>query len=58
MSDAQKNPQNAPKKKNDNLSLPLRAEDFSGWYNDLVKRASLLRRDSVHGPFEGTITID
>lgn len=26
--------------------------------NDLQKRASLLRRDSVHGPFEGTISID
>ncbi len=26
--------------------------------NDLVKRASLLRRDSVHGSFEGTITVD
>ena len=26
--------------------------------NDLVKRASLLRRDSVHGPFDGTITIE
>lgn len=26
--------------------------------NDLDKRASLLRRDSVHGPFEGTITVD
>jgi len=26
--------------------------------NDLAKRASLLRRDSVHGPFEGTIRID
>lgn len=25
---------------------------------DLVKRASLLRRDSVHGAFEGTITTD
>jgi glyceraldehyde 3-phosphate dehydrogenase len=25
---------------------------------DLSKRASLLRRDSVHGPFDGTITID
>ncbi|PWH07933.1 glyceraldehyde-3-phosphate dehydrogenase [Brachybacterium endophyticum] len=25
---------------------------------DLVKRASLLRRDSVHGPFQGTITVD
>ena len=29
-----------------------------GASNDLVKRASLLRRDSVHGPFAGTITID
>ncbi|WP_157157257.1 glyceraldehyde-3-phosphate dehydrogenase [Diaminobutyricimonas sp. LJ205] len=29
-----------------------------GGEKDLVKRASLLRRDSVHGPFEGTITID
>ena len=26
--------------------------------NDLAKRASLLRRDSVHGSFEGTISID
>lgn len=26
--------------------------------SDLIKRASLLRRDSVHGPFEGTITVD
>ena len=26
--------------------------------NDLVKRASLLRRDSVHGSFDGTITVD
>ncbi len=25
---------------------------------DLQKRASLLRRDSVHGPFEGTIAVD
>ena len=23
-----------------------------------MKRASLLRRDSVHGPFKGTITVD
>ncbi len=29
-----------------------------GAENDLIKRASLLRRDSVHGPFDGTITID
>lgn len=26
--------------------------------NDLDKRASLLRRDSVHGPFDGTIVVD
>ena len=26
--------------------------------NDLVKRASLLRRDSVHGNFQGTIRVD
>ncbi|WP_394938282.1 glyceraldehyde-3-phosphate dehydrogenase [Psychromicrobium sp. YIM B11713] len=29
-----------------------------GSEQDLVKRASLLRRDSVHGPFNGTITVD
>ncbi|MBU5611532.1 glyceraldehyde-3-phosphate dehydrogenase [Geomonas azotofigens] len=29
-----------------------------GGPDDLVKRASLLRRDSVHGPFNGIITID
>src|SRR5690606_27109310 len=29
-----------------------------GAENDLSKRASLLRRDSVHGNFDGTITID
>jgi glyceraldehyde 3-phosphate dehydrogenase len=29
-----------------------------GGEDDLVKRASLLRRDSVHGPFNGIITID
>ncbi|PPK98052.1 glyceraldehyde 3-phosphate dehydrogenase [Kineococcus xinjiangensis] len=29
-----------------------------GGSNDLVKRASLLRRDSVHGAFAGTITVD
>lgn len=29
-----------------------------GGSNDLVKRASLLRRDSVHGSFEGTIRVD
>lgn len=29
-----------------------------GGEDDLVRRASLLRRDSVHGHFEGTITVD
>ena len=29
-----------------------------GAENDLVKRASLLRRDSVHGPFDDTILVD
>jgi glyceraldehyde 3-phosphate dehydrogenase len=30
----------------------------NGGDGDLVKRASLLRRDSVHGPFNGSITVD
>ncbi|HUH37062.1 MAG TPA: glyceraldehyde-3-phosphate dehydrogenase [Spongiibacteraceae bacterium] len=29
-----------------------------GGPNDLAKRASLLERDSVHGPFDGTIRVD
>jgi len=29
-----------------------------GGEDDLVKRVSLLQRDSVHGPFDGTVTID
>ncbi|WP_033219554.1 glyceraldehyde-3-phosphate dehydrogenase [Kitasatospora phosalacinea] len=29
-----------------------------GGGDDLVKRASLLRRDSIHGQFQGTITVD
>ena len=29
-----------------------------GGDNDLAKRASLLRRDSIHGPFTGEVTID
>jgi len=29
-----------------------------GGKGDLAKRASLLRRDSIHGPFNGSITID
>jgi glyceraldehyde 3-phosphate dehydrogenase len=30
----------------------------NGGDGDLVKRASLLRRDSIHGQFQGTITVD
>ena len=29
-----------------------------GAKNDLLKRASLLRRDSIHGSFQGTISVD
>jgi glyceraldehyde 3-phosphate dehydrogenase len=40
-------------------SLRLRAVVIrKGAENDLAKRSSLLRRDSVHGQFAGTITID
>jgi len=40
-------------------TLRLRAAVVrKGGEDDLVKRASLLRRDSVHGHFEGTITVD
>jgi glyceraldehyde 3-phosphate dehydrogenase len=43
----------------DDQGLRLRAIVVrKGAANDIVKRASLLRRDSVHGPFEGTITVD
>lgn len=45
--------------RNDGTGLNLRAvvvRKKPG--NDLVKRASLLRRDSVHGSFDGTITVD
>lgn len=38
--------------------LRLRAIVVRGSKDDLEKRASLLRRDSVHGPFEGSITVD
>ncbi len=49
MSDAQKNPQNAPKKQNDNLKLPTRAEDFSEWFNVLIERAKLADHSDVKG---------
>ena len=38
--------------------LRLRAIVVRGGPGDIEKRASLLRRDSVHGPFNGTIDID
>lgn len=41
-----------------NLRLRAIVVRKGGAVNDLEKRASLLRRDSVHGPFNGTITID
>ncbi|MDF2178756.1 glyceraldehyde-3-phosphate dehydrogenase [Aliiglaciecola sp. CAU 1673] len=42
-----------------NNKLRLRAIVVRGGKaGDLEKRASLLRRDSVHGPFNGSITID
>ncbi len=42
----------------DNLRLRAVVVRQGGAENDLVKRASLLRRDSVHGPFNGTIRVD
>jgi len=42
-----------------NATLRLRAIVVRGGKDgDLEKRASLLRRDSVHGPFNGSITVD
>jgi len=38
--------------------LRLRAIVVRGGGDDLEKRASLLRRDSVHGPFSGSISVD
>lgn len=42
----------------ENLRLRAIVIRPSGAKNDLVKRASLLQRDSVHGAFRGTIRID
>jgi len=42
----------------DNMRLRAIVVRQGGAENDLVKRASLLRRDSVHGPFKGTIRVD
>ncbi|MGK0442779.1 MAG: glyceraldehyde 3-phosphate dehydrogenase [Pseudohongiellaceae bacterium] len=42
----------------ENLRLRAIVVRQGGAENDLVKRASLLRRDSVHGPFKGTIRVD
>ena len=41
-----------------NLRLRAIVVRKGGAENDLQKRASLLRRDSVHGPFDGTIKVD
>jgi len=41
-----------------NLRLRAIVVRKGGAENDIQKRASLLRRDSVHGPFDGTITVD
>ncbi len=38
--------------------LRLKAVVIRGSEKDLAKRASLLRRDSVHGSFDGTIAVD
>ena len=42
----------------ENLRLKAVVVRHGGAENDLVKRVSLLRRDSVHGPFNGTIRVD
>jgi glyceraldehyde 3-phosphate dehydrogenase (phosphorylating) len=42
----------------DNLRLRAVVVRKGSAPDDLVKRASLLRRDSVHGAFEGTIRVD
>jgi prolyl-tRNA synthetase len=39
----------APKKSNDNLKLPTRAENFSDWYIEVVKRAKLADNSDVRG---------
>ncbi|WP_432487920.1 glyceraldehyde-3-phosphate dehydrogenase [Kineococcus sp. SYSU DK018] len=39
-------------------AIVVRPGPHGGAGKDLVKRASLLRRDSVHGAFAGTITVD
>ncbi|MEM6985081.1 MAG: glyceraldehyde-3-phosphate dehydrogenase [Pseudomonadota bacterium] len=39
-------------------NMRLRAIVVRGKGDDLEKRASLLRRDSIHGPFNGSITVD
>ncbi len=42
----------------DSLRLRAIVVRNGGAENDLMKRASLLRRDSVHGSFRGTISVD
>lgn len=43
------NPTAGAKKQNDNLKLPTRADDFSEWYIQLVKRAKLADNSDVRG---------
>ncbi len=42
----------------ENLRLKAIVVRKGGAKNDLLKRASLMRRDSIHGPFKGTIRVD
>ncbi len=42
----------------DGYKMRLRAVVVRGKGGDIEKRASLLRRDSIHGPFSGSITVD
>lgn len=42
----------------ENLRLKAIVVRHGGSKHELLKRASLLRRDSIHGPFKGTIRVD
>ncbi len=39
-------------------AIVLRPKNKKNPYEELVKRASLLRKDSIHGKFNGTISVD
>jgi prolyl-tRNA synthetase len=49
MAENQTSKQQQGGKKNNNLGLPLRAENFSEWYIELVKRAKLADNSDVRG---------